>query len=503
MYGQTRVKRKTKRKLVKFGQLDRLDSRKRSKAKRRRKKLNRSHCKHSIRHIFKKYMFALSLFFLIVSAGFFSGVRFVQADTTSQKTMMVMEPQPFQAAEAEPTDEGSALEEVILQEELEFKTPLVVIDPGHGGKDDGCSQDNVTERDINLQIALLLAQKLEKLEIEVVLTREDNETYLTLEERVQLAEERSADVFVSIHQNSYEGTDGSPKGIETWYNGENRDSERLARLVNMGAVRETGAQERELKDSQSLYVIRETTMPSCLIETGFLTNPKEREAIKSPEYQEKMAEGIAWGIQYYFYPKTMYLTFDDGPSKENTSTVLDILKEYDIKATFFVVGENVRKHPEVAKRIVEDGHTIGIHCNHHEYNEIYASVDSYLKDFKKAYDAVYEVTGVEARFFRFPGGSVNAYNKDVYEEIIQKMTEEGFIYFDWNASLEDAVKKTAPEKLIQNARESTLGRKKVVMLAHDIVYNTTLCLEDLIRQFPEYKMEPLTPEVAPVQFVRE
>lgn len=469
MYRQARGRRTRKRKLVKLGQLKS----------------------------------ALFLFFFIVAAGFFSGVRFVQADTVSQKTVMVMEPQSFQAAQADSAEESATVEEVILFEEPEIKTPLVVIDPGHGGDDDGCSQDNVTERDINLQIALLLAQKLEKLEIDVILTREDNETYLTLEERVQLAKERSADVFVSIHQNSFEGKDSSPEGIETWYNGENRDSERLARLVNMGAVRETGAQERELKDSQSLYVIRETTIPSCLIETSFLTNKKEREAISDPEYQEKVAEGIAWGIQYYFYPKTMYLTFDDGPSKENTSAVLDILKEYDIKATFFVVGENVRKHPEVAKRIVEEGHTIGIHCNHHDYNEIYASVDSYLKDFKEAYDAVYEVTGVEVQLFRFPGGSVNAYNKDVYEEIIQIMTEDGFVYFDWNASLEDAVKKTAPEKLIQNARESTLGRKKVVMLAHDIVYNTTLCLEDMIRQFPEYKMEPLTPEVAPIQFVRD
>ena len=503
MYRQVRGRQTGKSKFTKLGQLDRLDPRKSSKARRRRKKLNRRHRKHNVIYMFKRYMSALLLFFLIVAAGFFSGVRFVQADTTSQKTVMAMEPQPFQVTETEPAEENSVLEEVILQEESEFKTPLVVIDPGHGGEDDGCSQDGVTERDINLQIALLLAQKLEKIGVDVILTREDNETYLTLEERVQLAEENSADVFVSIHQNSYEGKDGSPEGIETWYNGENRDSERLARLVNMGAVRETGARERDLKDSQSLYVIRETTMPSCLIETSFLTNQKEREAVNSPEYQEKMAEGIAWGIKYYLYPKTMYLTFDDGPSEENTSTVLDILKEYDIKATFFVVGENVRKHPEVAKRIVEEGHTIGIHCNRHEYDEIYASVDSYLEDFKKAYDAVYEVTGVEVQLFRFPGGSVNAYNKDVYEEIIQKMTEEGFIYFDWNASLEDAVKKTAPEKLIQNAKESTLERKKVVMLAHDIIYNTTLCLEDLIRQFPEYKMEPLTSEVVPIQFVRD
>ena len=196
----------------------------------------------------------------------------------------------------------------------------------------------------------------------------------------------------------------------------------------------------------------------------------------------------------------MYLTFDDGPSEENTSAVLDILQERGIKATFFVVGENVRRHPEIARRIVEEGHTIGIHCNRHEYEEIYDSVEAYLEDFQEAYDAVYEVTGVEVELFRFPGGSINAYNKDIYEEIIQAMTERGFVYFDWNASLEDAVNSSTPEQLLQNARESTLGRKKIVMLAHDLVYNTRLCLNQLIDQFPDYKMEPLTTDVAPIQF---
>lgn len=202
----------------------------------------------------------------------------------------------------------------------------------------------------------------------------------------------------------------------------------------------------------------------------------------------------------YFHPKTMYLTFDDGPSAENTSAVLDILREKGIKATFFVVGENVRKNPAVAKRIVEEGHTIGIHCNEHDYKKIYASVDSYLEDFQKAYDAVYEVTGAEPELFRFPGGSINAYNKKVYEDIIEEMTSRGFVYVDWNASLEDAVKKSEPEELIANARESTLGRRRVVLLAHDIVHSTALCLEELLDAFPEYKMEVLTAEEAPIQF---
>lgn len=387
------------------------------------------------------------------------------------------------------------------QEEL-IKDPdvlLVALDPGHGGMDEGCSSGSVLEKDINLQIALSVRDKLEEMGYQVMMTREDD-TYIALEERVNMANGNDADIYISIHQNSYESAQIS--GMETWYCGQNTamESRRLAQLVHQKALSAAGASQRQLRGDADFYVTGNTSMPSCLIETGFLSNAEERELLSGPEYQEQLAGGIAEGIDLFFHPKTMYLTFDDGPSAENTSAVLDILKDRGIKAAFFVVGENVRKNPEVAKRIVDEGHTIGIHCNSHDYNEIYASVDSYLEDFQAAFDAVYEVTGVEPELFRFPGGSINAYNKEVYKEIIEEMTARGFVYVDWNASLEDAVKKSDPEELIDNARESTLGRRKVVLLAHDIVYNTVQCLEKLLDSFPEYRMEPLTKEVTPIQF---
>ena len=400
-----------------------------------------------------------------------------------------------------PAEEPMASEqEFVVPEEQEPRIPVIAIDPGHGGDDEGCSRGDVYEKEINLEIAGYLSTRLQELGFDVVMTREDNRSALSLEERVRIAEDSGADIYVSIHQNACEQQESSVQGIETWYCKRTEGSERLARLVHKGALEKTGAKERQICESSDLYVLRETSIPACLIETGFLSDSGERKLLCDPIYQDKIAAGIAWGIYYYFYPKTMYLTFDDGPSEENTAAVLDILKEYNIQATFFVVGENVRRHPEVARRIVEEGHTIGIHCNRHEYGELYESVDSYLADFREAYDAVYEVTGVEAKLFRFPGGSLNSYNKDVYEDIIAEMTDRGFIYFDWNGSLEDAVSKSTPEQLVENAVESTLGRKKVVMLAHDIVYNTTLCLENLIDSLPEYKMEPLTEEVTPIRF---
>lgn len=200
--------------------------------------------------------------------------------------------------------------------------------------------------------------------------------------------------------------------------------------------------------------------------------------------------------------KVMYLTFDDGPSAENTDKILDILKERKIKATFFLVGENVEKRPEVARRIVREGHAIGIHCYSHDYKSIYASVDSYVEDFRKAWQAVKDATGVEAKFFRFPGGSINAYNKGVYREIAREMTARGYIYFDWNASLEDAVSHPKADQLVENALSSTLGRRKIIMLAHDTVSETTQCLDRILDGLSEYQAEPLTEEVAPIQFKR-
>ncbi len=378
---------------------------------------------------------------------------------------------------------------------------IVAIDAGHGGEDEGCSRGNAREKDINLGIAKATEALLSDMGYQVLLIREEDEDR-SLEERVQIANRAEADIFISIHQNACEEQVSSVSGIEVWYNetkGED-GSRRLARLIHEDVLLYTEARDRSLVADESLYVIRETRMPACLVETGFLSNKTERELLVTEDYQNKLAEGIASGVDLYFFPKTMYLTFDDGPSEENTMAVLDILKRHNIKATFFLVGESVEKHPEVAKRIAKEGHTIGIHCYNHDYKKLYQSVDSYVEDFEKAWDVVYEITGVEVKLFRFPGGSINAYNKAVYTDIAEEMTERGYIYFDWNASLEDASKHNEPERLLKNAKESTLGRRKIVMLAHDVVYNTTLCLEELLEEFPEYQMLPLTEEVEAIHF---
>ena len=110
------------------------------------------------------------------------------------------------------------------------------------------------------------------------------------------------------------------------------------------------------------------------------------------------------------------------------------------------------------------------------------------------------MTGVETKLFRFPGGSINSYNKKVYKDIVEEMSAKGYVYYDWNASLEDAVKKPDKDKILKNAKESTLGRKVVVMLAHDTVDMTVEVLEELIKQFPEYEFKALDEKVEQIKF---
>ncbi len=376
---------------------------------------------------------------------------------------------------------------------------LVVLDPGHGGADDGCVRDGVQEKEINLQIAQAVGRELQSMGYQVQMTR-DTDQALSLEERVKLAETAQADLFVSIHQNASEVA--KVTGMEVWYSAQNAgdQSRRLSRLIQTGILENTGADGREIREEETLYVIRECGMASCLVETGFLSNRAERQQLTDAGYQQQIAAGMAAGIDLYFHPKTMYLTFDDGPSKENTEKVLDTLKAHNMQATFFLIGENVEKYPEVARRIAAEGHTIGIHCNHHDYKEVYASVDAYLEDFSSAHAIIEEVTGVDARLFRFPGGSVNQYNKAVRQKIAAELESQGYVYYDWNASFEDAVREPREADIIESAVSSTLGRKNVVMLGHDVIEETAECLDQLLDQFPEYRMAPLTEDVTPVQF---
>ena len=132
----------------------------------------------------------------------------------------------------------------------------------------------------------------------MIMTRNDD-SFLELYERSDLANETKADLFISIHQNSYM-EDSSVNGIEVYYNSEkSTDDEKLAKSIQDGLINETRATDREIRSDNGLVVIRETTMPSVLIETAYISNKNELSLITSDDYQDKVIQGIIAGIEKF------------------------------------------------------------------------------------------------------------------------------------------------------------------------------------------------------------
>lgn len=178
------------------------------------------------------------------------------------------------------------------------------------------------------------------------------------------------------------------------------------------------------------------------------------------------------------YVKTVYLTFDDGPS-ENTIKILDILKEKNVKATFFPIGNNSDFAKSVYKRIIDEGHTIGNHTFSHNYATIYSSVHAYKTDFYKLQNLIKETTGVTPTIYRFPGGSNNTVHrnygpKNLIPSIIQELNKEGFIHVDWNVDSLDASKvKQNKQVIINSVLNNSKNKKHSIILFHDSQAKTT------------------------------
>lgn len=163
--------------------------------------------------------------------------------------------------------------------------------------------------------------------------------------------------------------------------------------------------------------------------------------------------------------RRVYFTFDDGPSA-NTDRILDILNQYGIKATFFVVGKS--RYQEQYRRIVEDGHTLGMHSYSHKYGEIYASLDAYRQDLARLHDFLYELTGEDCKIVRFPGGSSNTISKVDMRDLVDYLDSEGMVYFDWNVASGDAAggNKSA-EQIAGNVLDNIGKYNNSVVLFHD------------------------------------
>lgn len=165
--------------------------------------------------------------------------------------------------------------------------------------------------------------------------------------------------------------------------------------------------------------------------------------------------------------KKVYLTFDDGPSIY-TEKILKILKENDVKATFFVIGKTDDYSKKMYNKIIEEGHTLAMHSYSHEYSSIYSSVKSFKKDLHKIENLLTDVTGQKPIYYRFPGGSSNAVSKVDMKKFISCLNEENITYFDWNVINGDAVSKPVPkDELINNVMTGIKNYDTSVVLMHD------------------------------------
>ena len=201
--------------------------------------------------------------------------------------------------------------------------------------------------------------------------------------------------------------------------------------------------------------------------------------------------------------KTVYLTFDDGPSPR-TLEILDILREYNIKATFFILSDEKESSREIVKKIYDEGHAIGVHSASHEYETIYKSIDHFLDDFKICFEYIKEITGESPGIFRFPGGSVNSYNKKICKELTDEMLRRGFTYFDWNVSSDDAVKGYTEESIYNKLIDGCKKHDKSVVLMLDSAPKkaTVAALKRIIPQLIEegYTFDRLDETAQPTVF---
>lgn len=182
----------------------------------------------------------------------------------------------------------------------------------------------------------------------------------------------------------------------------------------------------------------------------------------------------------------VYLTFDDGPTFDITPKILDILKEENVKATFFVINYTKDKEPLI-KRIIEEGHSIGIHGNSHKYAEEYQSADHFMDNVYTMEKKIKDLTGVETKIIRFPGGSSNTvskyYSVGIMTTLTRRVLQEGYRYFDWNIPSGDSGDVDTSEAVYNNVVKNLGKDYPNMVLMHDFSGNkkTVNSLRDIIK----------------------
>lgn len=196
---------------------------------------------------------------------------------------------------------------------------------------------------------------------------------------------------------------------------------------------------------------------------------KEREKLKNAnpftEEQMQAIENI-----YSSEEKRVFLTFDDGPTQAVTPYILDLLKQENIKATFFVLGNRAKANTELIKREFDEGHYIANHGYTHKYSQIYQNSQTVLDEYNYAEQCIQEALNnpnYHSKVFRFPGGSQGGYYKTIKKEAKQFLRQNGIVSLDWNSLSRDAEGAKTKEELLQNIIDTVGNKQSVVILMHD------------------------------------
>lgn len=202
---------------------------------------------------------------------------------------------------------------------------------------------------------------------------------------------------------------------------------------------------------------------------------QQEEAKKEQERQAKLPKYTETGKNnvekiYHSETKRAFLTFDDGPSSV-TNKILDILKQENIKATFFVLGSNVEAKPELVKRMYDEGHFVANHGYSHIYSQIYASPENVLNEYNQCNDAIKKAIGeneYNSHLFRFPGGLAGGKYASIKSQANELLEQNNIAHVDWNALNGDAeTNNLSPEFEISRIHETTEGKNSIVVLMHD------------------------------------
>ncbi len=248
----------------------------------------------------------------------------------------------------------------------------------------------------------------------------------------------------------------------------------------------------ERKDYENIDIIEENTINETQnkYSKAHIKIPNHNMDIIKTQFLPKMNENAYEEIKqlYKSDEKQIYLTFDDGPSRDVTPKILDILKEYDVKATFFVLGSRVELYPDTLKREFEEGHYIANHGYSHEYSQIYRSKDTVFEEYYNCEIAIKNALNNQnysSYLFRFPGGSSGGRYENIKAEARDLFKTYGIAFTNWNCLTGDAENSKTKEQCIQRMLDTRNNQNSIVLLMHDAndKNQTVEALPDIIQYF--------------------